>query len=161
MTAKLIKWKGSIEYLLLDALLHDNDESITSDITGTIKDAIIDTERAGELLFDMTNDRMEGLIDLYYDEQESLSPAVVAEAEKIRHFADKLDAVLFLIMNQRAGNSFVAPALAGGIRSLEGAWRALPAPKDELDRLWQTVMLPTLAAHHGRGARGAHPSIKI
>ena len=161
MIAETIGWKGPRDYLMLDCLLHDNDESITGDITGTFKDQILDAEVAGDLLFDKTAERMEGLIDAYYDLQERHPPNIIEQAEKIRLVADKLDAVLFLILNKRMGNTMMQPALDGGLKSLEAAWRALPAEKEVLDRAWQTVVLPSIAAHHVKGGRGVHPSIPI
>ena len=104
---------------------------------------------------------MGGLMQMYYDMEDEVSPAVIKEADAIVHAADKLDAVLFLIMNQRMGNSFVEPALLGGMKSLEGSWRALPVSKDVLDRTWQTVMLPAIEEHKVRGGRGCAPGVRL
>lgn len=159
--AETIGWKGPRDYLMLEALLHDNDETITGDITGPVKQAIMDVEKAGDILYDMTNYRMGKLIDTFYDFQERLLPETVNEAERIRHVADKLDAILFLIVNKRMGNTTVNIALDVGIKSIEAAWRSLPAPKEVLDRTWQTIMIPSIEAHYVKGGRGAHPSIAI
>lgn len=161
MTAKIINWPGSRAYLMLDALLHDNDESITSDITGTMKDAILDEEKAADLLFEKTHERMGGLIDAFYDLQDECQSGEVEEAQRIVKFADKFEGVLFLIMQKRLGNMCVGPALEGNLKTVEAAWRALPADKHVLDREWATTVLPSIDEHYQRGGRGIHPSITI
>lgn len=161
MIAKVIGWQGSMDYLFMNALLHDNDESITGDITGPVKNHIIDEDRATGLLEELTEQRMGGLIQTFYDMEDELTPLQIEEASKIVMVADKLDALLFLLMNERMGNTMVIPAIEGGTRSLEAAWRALPAPKDLLDREWQTTMYKVILDHQQRGARGCAPGVTI
>ena len=159
--ARTIGWKGPPDFLFMNAAMHDNDESITGDITGPVKTAIVDADKAFSVLQELSEDRMGGLMQMYYDMEDEVSPAVIKEADAIVHAADKLDAVLFLIMNQRMGNSFVEPALLGGMKSLEGSWRALPVSKDVIDRTWQTVMLPAIEEHKVRGGRGCAPGVRL
>ncbi len=160
--ARLLKWPGSKAHLMLTALLHDHNESITGDITGPVKASIMDEESIDEALSELSEQRMEGLLQDYYDlEDEVEGTGLVEEAGRIVHVADKLDAVLFLIMNERMGNTFIGPALEGGLRSLEAAWRKLPAEKELLDKTWATIMLPAIAAHRVRGARGCAPGVRI
>ncbi len=162
MIAKVIGWKGPKDFLMLSALLHDNNESITGDITGPVKASIMDEESIDESILELTDQRMEGLIQEYYDQcDDMVDPGDSGEASDIVKVADKLDALFFLIMNQRMGNTFVEPALDGGMRSLEAAWRRLPAEKILLEKLWATTMIPAIQAHRERGARGCAPGVQI
>lgn len=158
--AELIGWKGNREYLMMAALLHDQDESITGDITGPVKD-IVTSSDAAEFLYDKSMERMGGLLENFHDLEDSLPSHEADEANAIVHVADKLDAVLFLLMNERMGNTFGGPAIAGGMKSIEGAWRKLPAPREVLDKTYQTDLLPAIMEHRSRGARGCAPGVVI
>jgi 5'-deoxynucleotidase YfbR-like HD superfamily hydrolase len=161
MIAKIIKWEGPKDYLMLMAALHDNNESITGDITGPVKSSIMDEEKIDISILELTEQRMEGLIEELFDLEDSLHYQTVRDAQNIVKVADKLDALLFLIMNQRMGNTFVEPALEGGMRSLEAAWSKLPGNENLIRMLWQTTMLPAIQAHRERGARGCAPGVRI
>lgn len=160
LIARLIGWKGPKDYLMMRAAMHDNDESITGDITGTVK-SMTETDKLQEFLVDKTEERMEGLIEAFYELEDVQSEAVIVEAEAIVAAADKLDALLFLILNKRMGNTLVDPAIIGNQKSLEAAWRAMPAPKEVLDRTWATQMLPSIASHYERGGRGVAPGVVL
>lgn len=158
--AEIIKWKGPRDYLLMNALMHDNDETISSDITGPFKPVVV-TAEVQDYLDARTTERMEGLIHTYWDLEEKQTDDHVREADRIVAAADKLDALLFLIMNQRMGNTCVEPAIRGGHKSLEAAWRCLPASEDEINRTWQTVITPAIDDHYRRGCRGFAPGVNI
>lgn len=145
---------------MMNALMHDNDETITGDITGPMKSLIVNPTVA-PILEVLTEERMGGLVDAYYDLEEEQTQDKIQEADAIVMVADKLDALLFLIVNKRMGNSCVNPAIEGGMKSLEASWRKLPAPKDLLDKEWQVSILPAIAEHYQRGGRGCAPGAKI
>ncbi len=161
MIARVIEWPGPKAFLMLTALLHDNNESITGDITGPVKASIMDEGAIDESILELTDQRMEGLIQDYYDMEDGVGPGMVDQAQAIVKVADKLDALFFLIMNERMGNTFIQPALDGGMRSLEAAWRRLPAEPTLLDKHWSCTMLPAIQAHRERGARGCAPGVRI
>lgn len=160
MIAKMIEWRGPMGYLMLNAGMHDNDETITADIPGTVKSILVDKE-AEDFLTQKTEERMEGLIQALYDEEDAISEASIREANAIVLVADKLDAVLFLINNETMGNRKVVPAIAGGMKSLEGAWHDLPAPREDLARLWATRVLPAVEEHYVRGGRGVAAGVAL
>lgn len=160
LIAEVIGWKGPRDYLLMNALMHDNDETITGDITGPVKSIVTDGA-AEQFLMEKTEERMGGLVEAFYNLEDSISGLWIPEADTIVTAADKLDALLFLVLNKRMGNTLVDPALKGGMISLEGAWRKLPADKEILDKTWQTVMLPSIDEHYERGARGCAPGVCI
>lgn len=160
--ARLLKWPGSMAHLMLTALLHDHNESITGDITGPVKSSIMDEEAIDEALQELSEQRMEGLLQDYYDlEDEIEGTGLVKEAQQIVHVADKMDALFFLLMNERMGNTFVQPAIAGGLRSLEAAWHKLPANEKLIQMHWSCTILPAIQAHRERGARGCAPGVRI
>ena|SRR5579864_3149523 len=158
--AELIGWKGDREYLMLNALLHDHDESITGDITGPVK-GVVTSEDAADFLYSKSMERMGGLLESFHDLEDSRPTHEVDEANAVVLVADKLDALLFLIMNRRMGNTFVEPAIEGGLKSLEGAWYHLPGTKEIKAKLWSTEILPMIEDHMKRGARGCAPGVVI
>lgn len=161
MVAETIDWAGPRDYLVFNAGMHDNDESVSGDIVGTVKNIILDKEAAEEFLAAKTEERMGGLIQAYYRLEDKQSEQHIREADRIVRAADLLDAVLFLIVNFRMGNTTVIPAIEGNTRGLEAAWRFLPADKDTLDKTWNTVVLPSIAEHYERGGRGVAPGVYI
>lgn len=161
LVADVIDWTGPRDYLMLNSAMHDNDETISGDVPGTVKNILIDKEAAEEFLAAKTEERMGGLIDSYYKLEDRQSEKHIKEADAIVLVADKLDALLFLIDNHKMGNRMVEPAIAGGMRSLEGSWRALPSDKDTLDKTWNCTMLPSIAEHYERGGRGVAPGVYI
>lgn len=138
---------------MLRAIMHDNDETITGDITGTIK-ALTENDKLQEVLADKSEERMGGLLEAFYELEDKYNETTIAGADAIVLVADKLDALLFLILNYRMGNSLVEPAIVGAQKSLEAAWRAMPASKDLLDSTWATQVLPSIQSHYERGGRG-------
>jgi 5'-deoxynucleotidase YfbR-like HD superfamily hydrolase len=161
MVAEVIDWSGPRDYLLMNALMHDNDETISADVPGTIKSILFDKEASEEFLAAKTEERMGGLVRSYYKLEDRQSEKHIREADAIVLVADKLDALLFLIVNVKMGNQMVVPAIEGGKKSLEASWRALPSDKDTLDRTWNTVVLPSIAEHYERGGRGVAPGVYI
>ena len=161
MVAKVIKWTGPLDYLLVNAGMHDNDETVSGDIVGTVRSVILDKEATEEFLSAKTEERMGGLIHAYYEMEDGVPDALIKEADRIVKAADVLEATLFLIDNVKMGNQMMGPALEGGKRSLEAAWRALPADKEFLDKTWQTIVLPSIAEHYERGGRGVAPGVYI
>lgn len=153
LIARMIQWPGPKDYLMLRAIMHDNDETITGDITGTIK-ALTENDKLQEVLADKSEERMGGLLEAFYELEDKYNETTIAGADAIVLVADKLDALLFLILNYRMGNSLVEPAIVGAQKSLEAAWRAMPASKDLLDSTWATQVLPSIQSHYERGGRG-------
>lgn len=150
--ADVIQWKGPMDYVMWQALMHDADEAITGDIIGPAKKQIIDEEKAADFLNDQMEAKMGGLIDLA--EHMEVTDVQHDEATRIVHAADKLDALLYLIGEHRMGNRVVEYCIQHGTRAVEGAWRNLPATKETLDITWQTVILPSISDHYNEGGRG-------
>jgi len=150
--ADVIGWKGPMDYLMWQALIHDADETITGDVIGPAKKHVIDEEKAANFIYEQMEEKMPSILDL--SERMEATDAQHDEAIRIVHCADKLDAILFLIGQHRMGNRVVEYCIEKGMTSLEGSWRDLPAEEGKLSMLWQTTVLPSIKAHYTEGGRG-------
>ncbi len=154
MIARTIKWTGPRDYLMFSALLHDLDETITGDLVGPIKEYIVDEERMHDYVDNKLFDRFGSLVQEHTWLESMCKVRHAEEADAIIKAADRLDAVLFLIMEKRRGNSTILKLVPKAQNRLEAAWRALPADRELIDMTWQTVVLPSLAEHETEGGQG-------
>lgn len=154
MIARLINWSGPKDYLMFAALLHDIDECLTGDLVGPIKEYIIDEEKMDNYLGSRVFNRFESLVQEHTYLESQCKVRHAEEADAIIKAADRLDAVLFLIMETRRGNTTIAPLVITAQNRLEAAWRELPCDRMETDRTWQTIILPTLKQHETEGGQG-------
>lgn len=152
IVADIIKWKGPMDYAMWMALIHDADEAITSDIPGPAKKHLLDPDKSQEFIDSQMEEKMLGIVDL--TERMEVTDQQHDEAVRIVLVADKLDAVLFLVGQFRMGNKIAEHCIEKGTKSLEGAWRDLPAEEGVLSMTWQTVALPSIKAHYTEGGRG-------
>lgn len=162
--ARAIDWSGSYALLMFLALTHDLDETITGDIVSPVKSEILDEERAADYIDLQMKARLPGIvseIDHVTDCGElntsSFNRAKLKECDeawRIITVADRLDALLFLIGEQRMGNGVIAPRIPSAEARLLSAWHELPAPKDKLEMLWNTVMKPVIRNHMEQGGNG-------
>lgn len=151
--ARLIDWKGDIGRLMFRALVHDAEETICGDIPGPIKSEIIDDKRAAEFLDIKMRERL-GYIVNELDRMQEHSVVQDEEAWRIVKCADRLDALIFMIMEKRLGNGVVAEHIPRSWAQTEAAFRDLPAPADVLTKLWGTVMVPAINLHETSGSMG-------
>lgn len=154
LIAETLGWDGPRDYVMLRALTHDVDETITGDIVGPVKSRIVDQERAEDFVNPFMLSRMGFLVNALYACEDGLSPIQVDEADRIVHAADKLDALLHLMVDKRMGNSVIDKVIEKGKLALEGAWRGLPGDPAMLSATWQTVVLPSISAHATEGGCG-------
>lgn len=157
--AHVIKWSGNWSALMFLALTHDLEETITGDLVSPVKREIIDPVRAGDYIDLKMKERMPAVFDEIITISEGLDNnlakrSMLDEAWTIIDVADRLDALLFLIGEQRMGNGVIAPRIPDAQNRLYSAWMKLPLAADELQRLWQTVMLPVVRAHEDQGGIG-------
>jgi hypothetical protein len=76
------------------------------------------------------------------------------EMKSIIKAADRMDAVLYLITQEKLGNNLVHNRIVDTQNRLEAAWRDLPADRHVIDLTWQTKVLPSIKAHYTHGGRG-------
>lgn len=154
LIARVIKWQGPKEYLVFMALIHDLSETTTGDLVGPIKEYILDYDKMDDFLYKKMSDRFSCLMTECSELEKNLEGEQADEADAIIKAADRLDAVYFLIMEERRGNTTISQLVHSAIHRLEGAWRELPAHRDVIDRTWQTVVLSSIEAHKSEGGRG-------
>lgn len=154
MVARVIGWEGPRDLLMFSALLHDLDETVTGDLVGPIKDYILDRDRMDDFVDKKIMDRFGSLVNEYSWMESSHRVRQVEEVDLIIKAADRLDAVLFLVMEQRRGNATVIDLVVSATNRLEASWRDLPANRELIDLTWQTVVLPSIASHRDNGGKG-------
>lgn len=152
--ARLIQWQGPYDVLLWVALTHDLDETITGDIVSPVKREIVDYNKLNTYLERKMYSRLGYVMHICDHFGESTKPEVLDAIDQIVQAADRLDALLYLIMEERIGNRIVSALIRELTQRLEGSWRDLPAPKDVLDRTWQVDVLPSIEAHREEGGKG-------
>lgn len=144
--AKLIEWKGDYEKLMMKALTHDLDETITGDIVSPVKAQIVDETKAGVYVGHLLRERLPGFADLIAESD--------PEIDAIVKVADRMDALFFLINETKLGNSIVRHRTHDAEHKLQQAWMALPCDAFYLDQLWKSVISPAITAHLNFGSRG-------
>lgn len=154
MIAETIRWHGPRDYLMLKAMYHDLDETITADITGPVKKEIVDAVKAEPYLEGRMLERMGNVSKFFLTMEEEAPDDVYFDVEKIVRAADLLEALLFSIVNEQVGNKAMADVTVVFMAKVEAAWRDLPAPPELLSSTWQTVCLPAIHAHRTTGGRG-------
>lgn len=156
--AKLLGWRGDWSELMMLALTHDLDETITGDVVSPIKAEILDAERAADFIDMKMRERLPGIVritDGITDcEDNPAREQMIDECWQIIKAADRLDALLFLIGERRMGNGVIAPRIVDAQSRFYSSWMELPTPPDKLQELWQTVMLPVIKEHGEQGGHG-------
>lgn len=149
--ANLIEWDGDYGALSYRALSHDLDETVTGDIVSPVKREIVDDVRAADYIDAKMWQRMPGVMERIARVEDYNR---LYEIDFIVTAADRLDALLFLVMEKRMGNGVVAPRIPSAMDRFEQSWRQLPASRDVLDELWHTVMRPAVISHETVGGFG-------
>jgi 5'-deoxynucleotidase YfbR-like HD superfamily hydrolase len=156
--AQLLDWTGNWSMLMFLALVHDLDETITGDMVSPVKSQIIDADRAADYINLKMEERLPDImreVNSMTDCQNNLAKQrTVDECWLIIKAADRLDALLFLIGEQRMGNGVVAPRIIDAQARFYASWMDLPKAKTELQEIWQTVILPVIKEHENQGGHG-------
>lgn len=154
--ARVIGWRADIatDLLMFLALTHDLDETITGDIVSPVKEAILDEGRANDYIGTKMLERLPALATELALIERDVATTVLDECWSIIRVADRLDALLFLLGEQRMGNGVIAPRIPSAEARLYSAFMELPKVRQELDALWNTVMTRVIAAHRSEGGHG-------
>jgi 5'-deoxynucleotidase YfbR-like HD superfamily hydrolase len=153
--ANLIKWRGPLDALTFAALLHDSDEFIAGDVVSPVKHGVFDNdkyetfiEQQMNLRLPMMRARLRTIMDSEHGDT----------IQKIVKVADKVDAVIFLILEMRMGNRGVSSLLGNAMENLYTAWMGLAnhVKLDAPDDLWNDQIYPAIQAHHNYGSIGIH-----
>lgn len=154
--AMLIRWEHRTTFdgpLMFLALVHDLDETITGDIVAPAKREILDSDRAEEYVKRQMGLRLPYIVEMV-QKCHGQNPDAFQQAKLIVKAADRLDALLYLTVEQRLGNSVIAPRIPECWASFEEAWFKLPGHPETLRLTWNDVVKPAVEAHRITGGYG-------
>lgn len=153
--ARLVDWSGPYADLTFAALMHDVEETFTSDIVSPVKRQIVDPGALSNFISEQMKERlplMEAQLSAIYESGYGSS------IEAIIRVADKVDAVIHLIIEQRMGNTVLAPLYADCLENLVLAWydlgEGLQRDEDLWKEVWNSDVYPALQAHWKHGGVG-------
>lgn len=153
--ARLIGWKGPFDCLMYDALIHDLDETITGDIVSPVKKEILDRLKAAAYVQSKMRSRLSYMLNtVAWLWGRSVLYTNDADIPLILKAADRLDALLFLIVEQRLGNTVIGPRIPDALQQLKDAWWRLPGLSHHVMTTWTTEVLPSIEAHKAEGGFG-------
>lgn len=151
--ARLVQWKGPLADLMFVALMHDVEETITGDQVSPVKREIIDEAKAANFISGQMKERL----PLIEAQLEAIMNGPHADVvEKIVKVADKVDAVLYLIMEQRMGNHVLDRLYNDALINLQRAWSDLCEHLGIGDPQywWDNDVYPAIQAHWKFGGVG-------
>lgn len=157
--ARLIDWAGPYADLTFTALMHDAEEFITGDLVSPVKREIIDEGKYANYV----STQMKQRLPLVEAQLEAIMDSEWASSiDRIIKVADKVDAVIFLITEQRMGNTVLGPLYQDALKNLIEAWSDLGAElygdgisvSDAHVTLWQNEIWPAIQAHWKNGSVG-------
>lgn len=148
LIADMIEWEGNMGELLIQALTHDLDEVFTGDIPGPVKDKILGEDYEGYIK-GRSSSTFGWLVSREIDVPHSREIPLIIKA------ADRLDALLFQVVEKRCGNGHCAARIPEYLDKLYTAWLKLPRDQGQLNKLWQDRMVPSLDAHSKEGSIGS------
>lgn len=156
--ARLVGWTGPYADLTFAALMDDVEETFTSDIVSPVKRQIVDEGAMANFISEQMKLRLpliEGQLDAIYDSK------WVDSIRCIIKVADKIDAAIHLILEQRIGNAVIKPLFDDVMGNAVVAWYDLGVELyiEETDRdkhrdLWNDQVYPALQAHWRYGGVG-------
>jgi len=152
--AQLIHWPGPMAELLLYALLHDIEETITGDILGPVKAEIVDEGRFDSFIEVKMSRHLPGIAHELQVIRNSLWGNSIQAIVKV---ADKVDAVLYLMTEVAMGNARLQPLLDDAMHNLDRAWMDMSSPvfsNVSARHLWNNDILPAIEAHKRYGGVG-------
>lgn len=153
--ARLVNWPGPYADLTFVALMHDIEETITGDIVSPVKHAVIDEGASNNFISEQMKLRMPLVETQLGVIMESMWGSSI---ERIVKVADKIDAVLFLIIEQRMGNAVLAPLYQDALNNLAIAWslmvEELGFTGSRPKQIWDSEIWPAIQAHWKHGGIG-------
>lgn len=153
--ARLIGWKGPFDLLMYEALIHDLDETITGDIVSPVKKEILDRLKAAAYVQGKMQSRLSYILETvawFFIRGTQWSGEL--DVPLILKAADRLDALLFLIVEQRLGNTVIGPRIPDAMAQLKTAWFELPGYVQGVRNSWEFSVLPSIEAHKAEGGFG-------
>ncbi len=154
--AQLLQWRGPVGDLMFYALMHDAEELVTGDIVSPVKRGLVDEERADQFIEEQMHERL----PLVHRQLAVIKESEFGtQIERIVKVADKVDACIFLILEQTTGNTRLAPLYQDAEHNLITAVIDLGKELGYEDNDWSERLMadeigPALAAHWKHGGIG-------
>lgn len=158
--ARLIQWDGPLDDLMFVAMFHDIEETFTGDILGPVKREIVDEDRSAAFVSEQMKRRLPLI-------EEQLETIMIGDRgtqiERIVKVADKVDACIYLILEQVMGNQRLSGLYVDATQNLHRAVIDLAKEFDYNENgdheLWAARLIndeisPALAAHWHYGGIG-------
>jgi len=146
--ARLVNWAGPYADLSFAALLHDAEEVFISDIISPVKHAILDDGKYANYVSEQMKLRLplvEAQLGAIHDSRWG------SNIERIIKVADKVDAMIFLTIEQRMGNTVLAPLWQDARENLWQAWVDLAVEinmqSEHSIQVWDDEIWPAIQAH--------------
>lgn len=153
--ARLVNWSGPLAGLTFAAMMHDIEETISGDIVSPVKKAIVDEGLYNNFISGEMKQRLP-LVETQL--AEIMESEYGHQIERIIKVADKVDAVIFLIIEQRMGNVVLAPLYQDAVTNLQNAWAALGRELEFAGilfaRMWDDEVWPAIQSHWKLGGVG-------
>lgn len=150
--ARLIDFEGSMEDLMFVAWAHDLDETITGDIVSPVKSEIIDEAKSDNYIYEKMKERLPGIVGRL-EEIEELDPYnIIGHIVKV---ADRIDAVLFLLTENKLGNAALAELYQKSLDLAQESWIELCTLVEfKGERTWNDEIYPAIQSHWKFGGKG-------
>lgn len=153
--ARLVEWPGPYADLSFMALMHDAEETFTSDIISPVKHQIVDEGALSNFVSEQMKERLPGV----EAQLEAITLSMWGDSiHRIIKVADKVDAAIYLILEQRMGNTVLGPLYANALENLVIAWHDLAKDMDmsqeTREGVWNDEIFPALQAHWRYGSVG-------
>lgn len=147
--ARLIDWPGDKYRLVMGATLHDMDECVTGDIVGVVKHEIIEPQRAGRFVNYKMMETMTAVEKLREDYHYPTRDPEMRQIHAIIKAADRLDALLFALVERALGNKIIEVRIPSLTQRLDEAWFRMRefVAEDQLMNLWETVVMAAVNDH--------------
>lgn len=127
---QMIGWRGNYANLLIHALYHDIDETVSGDIPGPYKRTAVDKTKGQDTVARVMAERFgKDVLDVL--------SGVDPEVKRIVSAADAAEELCYLIEEIRLGNSWVKPLLPEVKARLRKRWLELPAVPRVLTETWK------------------------
>ena len=149
--ARLVEWEGPYADLTFAALMHDVEETFTSDIISPVKSRVVDPGALSNFVSAQMKERLplvEAQLEAIYESRWG------GDIEKLVKVADKVDAVIYLVLEQRMGNIVLAQLYQDACNNLHAAWKDLCVHGGFVFRKYEDEIWPAIQAHWKNGSMG-------
>lgn len=130
--AQVIAWRGDYAALMMHALYHDIDETVSGDIPGPYKRAAVDKSLGRDVSSRVLSEKFGGAVVSRVNNADEDVKLIVSAA-------DAVDELCYLVEEIRSGNTWVQPVVSEVRVRLKKRWMALPVVQRVREETWREV----------------------